>query len=258
MFVWTKSDAIVLPLVLLGIILSAVGLHFLLRNKNKWLRKLPLMLIAVFVLAMEIAKQAFYAGKPEFNFYVLPLHFCSLFVLLFPLSQLCGEKVGKIFKPLSFCYAIAVMFLMYTNPKAIIGYSTANPFGNFQDFHTFFFHHALVFYVCYSIALDDYKPKFMDCLNVALGVVVYACYAAPSAFALNSNYANILFSGVEILEKFRLWAGQAWYDVVLFVIGIGSMVLICLLYNLVYKAVAKKIVQKREKEKQVSREKING
>lgn len=245
MFKWTKSDAIVLPLVLLGLILVGVALGFLLRKQKGWIKRIPLMLIALLVLGLEIAKQAVYAGKPDFNYYVLPLHFCSLFVVLFPLSQLFGERFGSVFKPMAFCYAIAVMCLTYVNPVGLIGNSTADVFGSFHNFHTFFFHHAVIAYVIFTIALNDYKPRFKDCINVAGGVVLYVCYAAPCAYMLNSNYANILYSQFKPLESFRLYAGQIWYNVVLFIIGISAMVLICVLYNLIYKAIKKQIVQKQ-------------
>lgn len=247
MFKWTRSDVIVLPLVLLGLILLALAARFLLRKKEGWIKRIPLILISLLVLGLEIAKQCLYAGKPDFNFYVLPLHFCSLFVVLFPLSQLLGERVGSVFKPMAFCYAVAVMALTYANPLGLIGTSTGDVFGSFQNFHTFFFHHAVIAYVLFTIALNDYKPKFRDCINVAGGVVLYVCYAAPCAYMLNSNYANILFSQFEPLEDFRLYAGQIWYNVVLFMIGIASMVLICVIYNLIYKAIHKHILNKQTK-----------
>ena len=238
MFYYTKNDAIILPISLVVIVGLSIALAFLLKGKSQKLRKLPLQILAVFVVCCEIAKQIYYSFQ-DFTLYVLPLHFCSLFIILLPLSQLCGEKVGKIFKPVAIVYGIIMMFIFYLNPHSVIGSACNGVFANFHNWHTFFFHHAVIFYFVLSFALGDCSPKITDCIAVSGGVVFYASYAIPCAFALNQNYTNILYSSFAPFEQFRLWAGQVWYDIVLFLIAIAFINLIFFTYYFIDRGVKK-------------------
>lgn len=239
MFKWSNSDKIVIPVTLLIICAIAIGLHFLLRNKDSRLKRIPLQIISVFVVGLEIAKQIYFHNNPEFDYYVLPLHFCSLILLLMPLSQLFGEKIGRIFKPMAFVYSMLVFILVLINPNALIGTSTADIFGNFHNIHTYFFHFSVIAYLIFSVSLDDYKPKFFHCINVSCGIVIYAVYAVPCAYLLNTNYVNILYSYFEPLENFRLWAGQIWYNILLFLIATICACALCVVTCLIYKIVEK-------------------
>ncbi len=244
MFKWSKSDLIVIPLMLLIISASAVLLHFLLRNKKYYIRRIPLQIISLIVVVIEIIKQFYYRGNPDFTYYVLPLHFCSLFMVLMPLSQFFGHKVGSIFKPMTFVYSGLVTVLVLVNPNALIGQSTSDILGSFHNIHTFVFHFSVIAYFIFSIALSDYQPKFIHCINVTCGIVFYAVYAIPCSYRLQVNYVNILYSFFEPLEKFRLWAGQVWYNIVLFAAGVIGACLICVISTLIYKCCVKFINKK--------------
>lgn len=239
MFKWSQSDIVVIPVTILIICAMAVGLHFLLKNKDRRQKRIPLQIISVFIVGLEIAKQIYYHDNPDFTYYVLPLHFCSLILLLMPLSQLFGEKVGRIFKPMAFIYSILVFILILVNPYALIGSSTENIFGNFHNIHTYFFHFSVIAYFIFSIALADYKPEFIHCINVSCGIVLYATYAVPCAYLLNVNYVNILYSYFEPLEKFRLWAGQVCYNIALFLLAVVGACALCVLTCLIYKIIPK-------------------
>ncbi len=246
MFKWSNSDKIVIPVTILIICVIAVGLHFLLRNKSNMLKKVPLQIISVFLVGLEIAKQIYYYGNPDFTYYVLPLHFCSLILLLMPLSQLFGEKVGMIFRPMAFLYSMLMSVLVLINPHALIGTSTSDIFGNFHNIHTFFFHFSVIAYLIFSIALYDYVPKYKHCINVSCGIALYTVYAVPCAYALNTNYVNILYSYFEPLEKFRLWAGQIWYNVVLFSVAVLCACALCVITCLIYKLITHVSAKKEE------------
>lgn len=214
----------------------AVGLHFLLRKKKQFKRRIPLQIITLIVVIIEIVKQIYYHDNPDFTYYVLPLHFCSLFMVLMPLSQFFGNKVGNIFKPMTFVYSCLVFILVLANPNALIGQSTSDILGSFHNIHTFVFHFSVIAYFIFSIALGDYQPKFRHCINVSCGIAVYASYAIPCSYHLQTNYVNILYCYFEPLENFRLWAGQVWYNVVLFLIGIAGACCICVITCLINKA----------------------
>ena len=139
MFKWSDSDKIVIPVTVLIICIIAVGLYFLTRHRSKWVKKIPLQIISVALIGLEIAKQIYFHNNPEFTYYVLPLHFCSMILILMPLSQLFGEKVGGVFRPMAFIYSILVFILVLANPHALIGDSTSDIFGSFHNIHTYFF-----------------------------------------------------------------------------------------------------------------------
>lgn len=233
MFTWSKTDAILIPLMLAVFIVVALVLRFLLRNKGQFIKKIPLQIITLVVVVIEVAKQIYYHNNSEFTYYVLPIHFCSLFMVLMPLSQFCGNKAGSFFKPMTFVYSSLVFILVLANPNALIGQSTSDIFGSFHNIHTFIFHFSVIAYFIFSIALGDYQPKLKHCMNVSFGIVIYAAYAIPCAYHLQTNYVNILYCYFEPLEKFRLWAGQVWYNVVLFLIGVASACFICILSYLI-------------------------
>lgn len=239
MFKWSVSDKTVIPVTVLIICAFAVGLYFLLRKKSARLKRIPLQILSVFVVGLEIAKQIYYYNNPDFTYYILPLHFCSLILLLMPLSQLFGERVGKIFKPMAFVYSILVFILVLANPYALIGNSTSDIFGSFHNVHTYFFHFTVIAYLIFSVALNDYEPKFIHCINVSCGIAIYAAYAVPCAYLLNTNYVNILYSYFEPLENFRIWAGQVWYNIVLFLVAVIGACALCVLACLINKAIVR-------------------
>lgn len=254
MFKWNKADLIAIPITLLIICVLAVGLYFLLRNRSPKIKRIPLQIISVFMVVFEIAKQAYFHGRPEYTNYILPIHFCSLILLLMPLAQCCGEKMGRIFRPMAFIYSALVVVLLMANPHALIGYSAANIFGSFRNAHNYIFHFTVVAYLAFSIALGDYIPKFIHCVNLICGVVFYGTYALPCAYLLKENFCNILYSYFGPLEKFRLWAGQKqyWvgqlcYNLVLFLVAVIGLSALCAITCLIYKAVLK--IKERIKEK---------
>lgn len=247
MFKWSDSDKIVIPVTVLIICIIAVGLYFLTRHRSKWVKKIPLQIISVALIGLEIAKQIYFHNNPEFTYYVLPLHFCSMILILMPLSQLFGEKVGGVFRPMAFIYSILVFILVLANPHALIGDSTSDIFGSFHNIHTYFFHFSVITYLIFSIALADYEPKYRHCINVSCGIVLYTSYAVPCAYALNTNYVNILYSYFEPLENFRLWAGQVWYNIVLFSVAVLGACALCVLTCLIYKLIQR--LKKPYKEK---------
>lgn len=245
MFNWNHAELVSLLVGLAVMLVLAVLLGFLLKNKSRRARNLPFQLIAMFVLGMEIAKQCYYMFSSYSDLYILPLHFCSLFILVFPLAHFTSEKVSRIFKPMAFVYSVIVLCLGFAFPHVLLGSTTDAPFASFLNFHGFFYHFAVFFYPFLSIALGDYKPQLKDVLYVLLGLVVYVAYAVPGAYLLNVNYANILFSNMSLLENFRLWAGQIVYNILLFVVAAAGMSLVSIAYYFIYSWV-KKLIEKKK------------
>lgn len=239
MFEWNKDDAIVIPLTYAFFCVAAIIWRLAFKNAKPVLKTLPLKILAVTVLLAEIAKQIYYNCFEDFTLYILPLHFCSLFFVIMPLSQLCGKKVGAIFKPATFVYSFFVLVLILVNPHTLIGNSPSDLFGSFHNTHTFIYHMSVVAYFIFSAILGDYDPKPKHCINVVCGIAIYTSYAVPCAYLLNTNYVNILYSQFAPLEKLRLACGQFVYNATLFLLSAAAGCLVCLAACLFKKAVQK-------------------
>ncbi len=248
MFKYNTSDIIVLSISLVLIILSSIGLHFWLKDKKTSVRKIPLQIIGVLIVLLEIVKQIYYftlyKKTGNFDLYVLPLHFCSLFIVLFPVIQFSKPKIADKLRPLAVAYSLLMTIMLYVNPHALLASACNNIFLNFHNFHTYLFHHLVIAYFVYTIALNDYHPHKNDFINCCLGVAFYGLYAIPFAYILKVNYVNILYSVFEPLEKIRQLLlsktsyvfTQIIYDLFMFLIACLTLTLISKIYYLVYNA----------------------
>lgn len=239
MFEWSKYDAIFLPVTFLLMICTGALLRLILRGKKPYIRQIPLVVLSLIIIPLEISKQVYFNFLAEYNYYVLPLHFCSLFIFIMPLSQCLGNTAAKIFKGPTFVYSFLVLALVLVHPRALLGNSTRAPFASFHNFHAFFYHMVVIAYFIFSLWLTDYVPNLTDGINITAGVAVYATYAVPFAFKLETNYVNILYSNFKPLENFRLWAGQVWYDVVLFLVAVTALSAIFLVYYFSFEYIKK-------------------
>lgn len=226
MFNWSRGDVEVLPVATFAIIFLAVVFGLVLRNKSEKVRSLPLKGLAILIVLLEVCKQIYYNVYEPFTYYVLPLHFCSTFIWRMPLAQFTRGKVQRFFKPMPFCYSLIVIALIYAYPRVLLGNSTSNVFGSFHNTHTIMFHHVMVAYFAFSVAVKDYIPRKNDWIPLVSGVAFYALYAVPVAYILNVNYVNILKSDFPPFEKIRLSAGQVAYNALLFVVATGAILAI--------------------------------
>lgn len=239
MFKWRDCDLNAFMIWLGTIIVVSIAIYFLMRHKSRFAKELPLKLLTIFLLALEIIKQCYYMFT-QYENGVFPLHFCSYFLIIYPLAHFTSEKVSKIFRPMAFCYSIMVIIMAFACPQVLLGDSPAMPFHDFLNFHAFFYHVAIFSYPFLSVALDNFKPRYKDALYVLAGLCGYCIFAVPGAFLLNVNYADILHSGVAFLDNFRLQAGQIVYDLLLFLAAGAAMCAITLVYTWIYKLITKK------------------
>ncbi len=242
---YSEYDKRVLPLVFLAILAVAVMLALLLRRRSERVRSIPTAVIAITLLFLEIVKQRWnYLG--EFDLYCLPFHYCSLFLLLIPLAELCGARLSRIFRPISVCMAFIVSGAMYVFPYGIIG-NACEVFGqNFYRTHTFIFHHLLVLYFLLTIALRLHEPRWRDALGVGIAGALYVAAAIPLSYELEVNYCNFLESVIPVMEEFRLEHGQTKYTVLLSVCLTFGAPLASLLYVGAYKLLSLCFKSKKE------------
>ncbi len=230
MFNYSLSQKIYMPITLIVMLAICFLLRCFLKDKSSKTKNIPLAVVAILLFMLEIGKQIYYIFFVEYVTYALPLHFCTLVIVMIIFSQLFGEKAQNFFKPIAFSFSGLVTCMLYIAPSSLIGNSLDNIFENYYKFHTFAFHHLVVLYFLLVISLNTYKPKLIDAIKPIGGIVFYGLYATPMAFILKTNYVNILKSTIGFLENIRLTYGQFIYDAIWFTFCSICSALICIVY----------------------------
>lgn len=232
---WTKAEAIVLPLMLVLIFSISALLGYFLRNKSEKIRSIPLIVIAAVLLILEVIKQLRALILGTYSGWTIPLHFCSFFMVWFPLAQFTTGKVKQVGTACSFATSIMMTCLFYIAPRGIIGSSSEHVFASFGDFHTFVYHHLVILYLCCILALRLYKPQKSDFLWASILFSGWAILACTMAHILNVNFTNALYaSNIPFMETFRINFGQVIYTLVMYLFGIGLFNLVLFVYYKIY------------------------
>ena len=223
MWEYTEYDIRTLPTLFVVLLLAALMLAFLLRDKARWMRRIPTAAIALLLLFLEVLKQRWNL-LGEFDAYLLPFHYCSLFVLVIPLAELCGERLSRIFRPAAAGMAFAVSVALYNCPSGIIGNACETVGTYFRPTHSVLFHHLVMFYLLLVVALHLCTPCLRDILTVGGIGAGYAAMAIPLSHILDANYCNFLYSVLPPLEELRLTWGQAAYTLIITAgVTVGAM-----------------------------------
>ncbi len=246
MFEYTKAELTVLPIALLITVAIGLLVGWLLRKQTDKVKNLALVAVVSIMLIMEVMKQIKSFENGSYNLWNIPLHFCSMFMLWFSLAAFSKGRLKEVGMSLSNGTAYMFMLVFYISPLSIIGGASANVFGNFGSFHTFFYHHFIILFWLLQITLKLHKPKWADLKWIFIAFVIYFAVAAPVANWLDTNYASILFNILGFLDYVRLTFGYGWYLAMMFAIGAGGTMLFHTLTMLGYQAV-KKCKNKQEK-----------
>ena len=220
---YSEADKTVLPFVFFVMIAAVAILAFVLRHRSERIRAIPTAIVAVSLIFIEIVKQRWNV-LGEFDLFFLPFHYCSLFLVVIPLAELCGPRMSKIFRPIATCMAFMVSVGMYICPCGMMGKATEMFGTSFRETHGFIFHHLVLLYFLLVVAMRLMKPRWTDVLNVGLVGAIYCAIALPLAYKLQTNYCNFLDSVIPIVEELRLEYGQVKYTVcVVAVLTVGAM-----------------------------------
>ncbi|MBQ8468457.1 MAG: YwaF family protein [Clostridia bacterium] len=236
-----KNEILVMMLSLLVMVGITFLLWLFLHKKDRKTRNIPLVVITVLLLGLEIAKQVVSLCEPTYDYYAIPMHFCSLFLYFFPLAVFFKGKVQRFGLTMSLVCSAWLFVLLYWNPCPIIGFSPTHVFENFSNFHTFIYHHLAVLFSLVSLSLNMYNIDKWSFLHVIIGISVYAAIAIPLSYAVNVNFCNLLESNIPFMENFRQSAGQVVYLICMWLIGIGGGFVVCGGYIVIKKLVTLKI-----------------
>lgn len=205
MELWTPAHAETLLPALAVMLLIALVLGKLLRERPLAVRMLPIQIIACILVILEIGKQAvsLYNG---YDLYHLPFHFCSLFIFALPVMAFYKGKHRSAVTAIttSLCGALFLLMLIYPNLIYSSG-NIENYFQGYMDFHTVTFHNLvmLAFLLMITLQLHTPQPKG-ETKPVTLFVIGFCVVSATMAQILKTNYANFYTCNVPVFEELRL------------------------------------------------------
>lgn len=243
MFQYSSAESFWLPIMLAIIIVVCLCLGLILKNKPEKIKRITLIIIAIILLILEVVKQLYNAFNGSYSTWIIPLHFCSMFVFLIPLAEFFNGKIRDMSQALAFTCSFMFVALFYFQPSGVLGNATSNVFGSFNSFHTFVYHHLIILYFGLTISLNLYKPKMKHTLYVLIGLTIYFIVGVSFAFILNTNYCNFLYSVIDIVESLRLHFGQVLYLIGMYIFGIILSCGFMLIINLIYKKIKEKKIK---------------
>lgn len=201
---WTPQHAqTLLPTLAIALVL-VVFLRYVLKNAPKWVRLLPLQIIAVAFLVLEYKKQTASIAAGYDNYH-LPFHFCSLFLVVLPLAAFLPGFIGERLRSLAATLTLGVSLVTLVAPDAIYPAYNFPLFGaDFFATHTIVFHTLVPIFFLFLCALDLYRPHRID-LAVSLVVAIAFCIVAYRAsLRFDTHFSNFNFSHIEAFENARL------------------------------------------------------
>lgn len=227
---YTKDEFLVLGISLAVMILSAIFLGVLLKNKSEKIKQIPFIVITILIIALELIKQI-RAIINGYDMWTFPMHFCSTYFVWFALANFTKGKFKKAMQTVAIMSSFYLFALFYFNPVSIIGDACKNIFYSFSTFHTFIFHHLVLYYFILSVALKQIKLEKSHIYYWLVSMLIYYCLANVFAHSFNVNYMNILTSNIGFMENLRLSIGQVGYDIILglLTIGAGAVIIALLL-----------------------------
>ncbi len=167
----------------LCVLFSVLGIHFY-RKMSPRGRSIFLKAMAVSELALEILKDAFLAAKGDFGLAYLPLHLCSLSILVLLVDA---------WRPVSLT---GDLLYSLTLPGALSGMLFPNwldfPIYTFLSLHSFLFHTILVVYPLLRLCAGEVSPEWRNlpkCFALLVGVVL-PIYWFDRHFNLNYFFLN--------------------------------------------------------------------
>lgn len=241
MQLWTYEHFITLIPTVAVMIVIALILNKFIGNKPWSIRSIPLKVVAVLLFLSEVGKQVL-SFKQGYNLYHIPLHVCSLFISLLPVMAFYTGKYCDRVRAIACSMCTSLMLFMTVYPNLI--YSPGNIrdfFEDYFDFHTVFFHNAVIFAFILIVVLrlnniEDGKSYTKSVIRYG---TIYALLASSMAQILKENYSNFYKCNVgpinDLLISLKESIGyvpvQIAYVVVLFGLHIGFFVLSYLLYR---------------------------
>ena len=205
MGLWTPEHAKTLPPAVLAMLILCIILRLTLGKREKRIRMIPMQILTVILLVLEVGKQAISLYK-GYDLYHIPLHFCSLFLFVFPAMCFYRGKHENLVGGVSagLCAATAGLTLIY--PSLIYGsWDIDAYFTDYFSFHTVTFHNLVILACMLIISLQLHTPeKKGEPKASCLFLAVFCSIAAIVSQLLQTNYAGFFQCNVPFFENLRL------------------------------------------------------
>lgn len=233
MQLWTPQHAkTLIPSILFAIILSFVLRIFLIKKDRK-IRMIPFQILAVFLFLIEIGKQV-YSFSRGYDLYHIPFHFCSLFILMLPLSAFyIGKHRETVFSVTAgICCATTLLLAIY--PSLIYSaWDIEHFFEDYLAFHTVTFHNIVIYELFFILFLDLNTPVTKrDTKPLIIFMAVFSIIAAVMSQILKTNYANMYSCNIPPLENVRLIVQNACGYAVAQIMYVSIVMLLHILFTL--------------------------
>ena len=205
MGLWTPEHAKTLPITVLVMLILCILLRLFLGKREKRIRMIPLQILTVILLILEVGKQAVSFSR-GYDLYHIPLHFCSLFLFVFPAMSFYRGKYENLVGGISsgLCAATAGLTLIY--PSLIYGAGdVTNYFTDFLSFHTVTFHNLVILALFLIVFLQLHTPeKKGEPKAICIFLAIFCSIAAIMSQLLKTNYAGFYQCNIPFFEEVRL------------------------------------------------------
>ena len=232
---YTDAEKRLIPLMFLILLAITLLLWLLLRKKSAFWQGIPFKVITVALIGGELAKQIISINN-GYDFWHLPLHFCSTYFIWFSLAEFSRGKMQKTMRNVAFVATLYLFVGLYGYPGGIMSNVCDDVFETYFTAHSFIYHHLVILYMMLTIAFKRFQPRKRDAFTWMACFALYFTAATICAYTFEQNYFDILNSEpLPIFEPVRLAVGQFWYDaglafVVVF-LGAGVMCLAAIISN---------------------------
>lgn len=234
---WTTADAIAIPISVAICVALGVLAYFLLRNRPRVYKQIPLMLTVGVMIVLEIIKITRHLViADEFNSRYLPFHMSSYFMVWFSLAAFGWGRVRQVGMTASFITSFGFLFGFFYQPSWIIGGASANLFNNWGAFHSFVYHLMFIQFLIFIIALDLFRPKIKYFLFVLPLIFGLLSISLVMAHVLQVNYFNLLYGTGPFAYISENW-GQWVLVVILFALSLAAGCLAFFAFGIPYELV---------------------
>ena len=193
---WTNTHFVQLFTTEIVMIIIAIILNKLIGKKPLRIRMIPYQVLTVILLLSEVGKQ-YLSYQRGYDLYHIPLHVCSLFLILTPFMSFYTGKYKDVMRSITCAVTMSLMLFMIVYPNLIYGAGNIERFftGTYFDFHTVFYHNVVIFQFILIVALRlhhvDHSKKNIK--GIVLFATAFSAAAGIMSQVLQTNFAKFLY-----------------------------------------------------------------
>lgn len=193
---WTNTHFVQLLSCEIAMIIIAIILNKFLGKKPLKVRMIPYQILTVILLLSEVGKQ-YLSFQRGYNLYHIPLHVCSLFLVLTPFMSFYNGKYKDVMRSVTCAVTMSLILFMVVYPNLIYSADNIKHFftGSYFDFHTVFYHNVVIFQFILIIALRlhhiDHSKRNLK--GIALFALAFSAAAGIMSQVLKTNYAKFYY-----------------------------------------------------------------